>query len=671
MSFASALRKILGFDNDDEAKPQTVQARLFTSPPLAVENFVPLDNTPGWVGICLSGGGSRALTGGMGQLRGLRYLKTADGQDLISQARVLSTVSGGSWVGVTFEYLTEGTSDDAYLNELVADLSRLVPTTTDGHSVAETLDALPAGNIGQSIAARSMGPVLLALEVLLLHRFAKVPTPFLWQTAIGLHILKPYGLFEHGRHLVPISLFSYDEATLARDVTGPNPDLAGTPAHLIATGSGRSRRPFLLCNLAMFLEEPNTSFQLLAPVQSTAFQTGIVGQPLGTDFNGKMPGGGGVSSFAFSSVLKAVDGDAVSVEQTRQLALMDIVGTSSAFYAEVLENLFAEWRDDVDKLLGALLSELDELIRWVDRFLPGDLGEEAMEFLKKLVETAEDLPLTRRLIGGELVKWINEIRDLDPKYLYWPVRDAAPDENLEATRFADGGDLENTGVASLLAYSDVDRVISFVNSSQPMGACSLGAFDAEGNEIPGTRVRVDTQMAVLFGYQPWQEGKGYRLYAGDSHPAGPEYQHNQVFPAAAFVDFLRGLWAVTGNTGDPASLGAKGKNSVPGVNLHPPVLRQELEVLANPWFGVEGGKKVTVLWSYTNRVKSFYDALTPEVQAILGDFDDPKAFDEFPHYSTVRTHLSPTQINLLASLTAYNVVAPETRQLFLDLFAPA
>ena len=670
MSFTSALRKILGFDSDED-KPTSFKASLSPSPPLSVSRFAELENTPGRVGICLSGGGSRALTGGMGQLRGLRYLKTADGQDLISQARVLSTVSGGSWVGVTFEYLTSGTSDDAYLNELVADLSRLVPTTTDGHSVAETLDALPAGNIGQSIAARSMGPVLLGLEVLLLHHFVKVPTPFLWQTAIGLHILKPYGLFEHGRHLVPRSLFSYDETTLAREVTGPNPDLAGTPAHLIATGAGRSRRPFLLCNLAMFLKEPGTTFDLLAPVQSTSFMTGIVGQPIGTDFNGKMPGGGGVSSFAFNSALQSASGDAVTVEQARQLALMDIVGTSSAFYAEVLENLFAEWREDVDKLLSALLSELDELIRWVDRFLPGDHGEEAMEFLKKLVETAEDLPLTRRLIGDELVKWINEIRDLDPQYLYWPVRDAAPDENIETTRFADGGDLENTGVASLFAYSDIDRVISFVNTSQPMGASSLGAFDAAGNEIPGTRVLVDQQMAVLFGYQPWKEGKGYRLYAGDSDPAGPEYQHNQVFPAEAFVDFLRGLWAVTGNTSDPASLGAKGRNIVPGVNLHPPVLRQELEVLANPWFGVAGGKKVTVVWTYTNRVQSFYDSLSPEVQALLGDFDDPGSFDGFPHYSTFRTHLSPTQINLLASLTAYNVVAPETRQLFLDLFAPA
>jgi hypothetical protein len=85
------------------------KARLYPGPPLSVSKFVELEGTPGRVGICLSGGGSRALTAAMGQLRALRNLKTANGLDLISQTRVLSTVSGGSWLGVTFQYLTAGT----------------------------------------------------------------------------------------------------------------------------------------------------------------------------------------------------------------------------------------------------------------------------------------------------------------------------------------------------------------------------------------------------------------------------------------------------------------------------------------------------------------------------------------------------------------------------------
>lgn len=190
----------------DRYKTQLVD----TSPRWTVGRFIDLGPTPGNVGICLSGGGSRALTAGMGQLRALKFLTTEDGESLLGRARALSsTVSGGSWLGVPFEFLTEGTSDDDYLNRYVPDPGQLVLSRTDGHSRAETLDELPAGNIGVPLAARCFGPVHLAIQVLLLHEFAKVPTPFLWQTTIALHLLRPYGLFEHGRHFKPSSFFIF------------------------------------------------------------------------------------------------------------------------------------------------------------------------------------------------------------------------------------------------------------------------------------------------------------------------------------------------------------------------------------------------------------------------------------------------------------------------------
>jgi hypothetical protein len=65
--------------------------------------------------VSLSGGGSRALTAGMGQLRALNKL-TANDQSLLAQVKALSTVSGGSWLGVPFTYLPpESPSDAAYL----------------------------------------------------------------------------------------------------------------------------------------------------------------------------------------------------------------------------------------------------------------------------------------------------------------------------------------------------------------------------------------------------------------------------------------------------------------------------------------------------------------------------------------------------------------------------
>jgi hypothetical protein len=51
------------------------------------------------IGLCLSGGGSRAAAASMGALRGLRCL------GLLDEIAVLSTVSGGGWAGVPFTYL--------------------------------------------------------------------------------------------------------------------------------------------------------------------------------------------------------------------------------------------------------------------------------------------------------------------------------------------------------------------------------------------------------------------------------------------------------------------------------------------------------------------------------------------------------------------------------------
>jgi hypothetical protein len=85
---------------------------------LRVSNFVrrPASDTPGNVAVCLSGGGSRAMTAGMGQLLALKNLTTGNGQSLLGKTKAISTVSGGSWVGTTFEYLTDPEiSDDDYL----------------------------------------------------------------------------------------------------------------------------------------------------------------------------------------------------------------------------------------------------------------------------------------------------------------------------------------------------------------------------------------------------------------------------------------------------------------------------------------------------------------------------------------------------------------------------
>jgi hypothetical protein len=94
-----------------------------------------------------------------------------------------------------------------------SDPGRLVPTSTPGHTLAETLDEMPVGNIGANVNHAFSGPAI-ALQALWLFRYEGVPAYMLWQTVVGLHILSPYGLFLPGSDMVPIDSFTYDQAAL-------------------------------------------------------------------------------------------------------------------------------------------------------------------------------------------------------------------------------------------------------------------------------------------------------------------------------------------------------------------------------------------------------------------------------------------------------------------------
>jgi hypothetical protein len=615
--------------------PGSFQAELTnTSQSLSVGQFVQLSDTPGNVGVCLSGGGSRALSAGMGQLRALSYLQV-NGKSLLSQTRAISTVSGGSWLGQTFSYLTAGTTDEDYLNQYVPDPGRLVPTRTAGHTTAEILDELPPGNIGNSIATPLFSVPALAVEAFILHKFHGAPLDFLWQALIGLHILKPYGLFNPGSGMLPQSFFSWDQTTLSA-ITTANPSLDPETAHLIAsaTDPSRTRRPFPVCNTALFLSEPGTKIRFLAPVQATAFMTGVVGSPTGTDANGRTPGGGGVTSFAFSSNPTAVQSEDVTVTQQRQLALADIVGSSSAAFADALRNQLAEWEQDPGEFFKVLAEIAEDIWDWLTKRLPHHDHTATRLFL----DIAPKLP-TFGLVA-EVKSDLAKLQELIPEYQYWPAAAPGPYPQTLPTQFADGGSLENLGVNAMLSYSDVDNLIVFANTSTPMGTDSNGT------------VIVTSDIPPLFGYQPYQSGVGYVLYKGVANPVFPQGKNSQVFESSAFDDVLQGLWQASGG----------------GTNQNAAVYKQTLAVQPNPWFGVPGNKTVTVVWVHLNPVKAWYDLLDPSVQSILGPFNDPTSFFNFPNYSTFLTDLKATQINLLANLTSWVVAAEPNQGTFVSLY---
>lgn len=641
---------------------------------LRVDRFVdfPPDSTPGNVGVCLSGGGSRAMTAGMGQLRGLLALKTPDGKSLLSQTRALSTVSGGSWAGVTFEFLnTKDVSDERFLG-------RYIPPEKLTKANLAKLDKRAIG----ARCTKDFSGMDLSAQALALY-FSKVPADMLWQTLVGIHILQPYGLFgaksggigglfELLRRIYdvfrlpkmdhPISYFCYDEAARAA-ILGPNPGLKKTPCHLVASSETRTRRPYLVCNFAMFTGNIGDDFQPLVPVQATPFFTGIVSTPPAVSAdNNKQIGGGGVTSFAFDSTLDGINGARVQVSQKRQFTLVDAVGTSSAFYASVLENLHIKHSLSPETLLSDGAARLRRAIRRVRVELPKPWRKR----LDHLHARLRNLPLQNMDLSSwdgfvedarekhgqdmsDLQQLVADLKDIVPTYSYWPVHNSAPDTTTR-NRFADGGDLENTGINAMLTYADIDNIIAFVNTETPLSAADHGVLDEHENEVPGTQIEIDSQFPPLFGYQPYQKGIGYKLYAGDVAPESPEYRNSQVFAADAFPELLIGLWAASGNADKPGS-DATGANYT-----------QSLTTLANDWFGVAGGRQVRVLWICLNMIGMWADALSPSVRAAL-----PK---DFPGYSTFDTQLNSTQVNLLSQLTCWNVMhgSPE---LFLDMYQHA
>src|SRR4051812_1432207 len=345
-----------------------------TTVPFSVRQFYAAPPTsPGNVGVSLSGGGSRALTAGMGQLRALKKL-TANGQSLLAQVKALSSVSGGAWLSVPYVYLPPGSpSDAAYLGPWINDQSILTPAM---------LELLPAGNAGVPISSPLFSPRLLAVQALLLHSVLRVPPDMLWQTIIGLNILAVYGLYAPTACLAPTDTFSFDAATVAGQVTIPNPALTDQPIYVYADADDREPRPFLICNSAMFLKKPGSTLQLLGPVQSTPFFTGILGTPAGEDASGRQVGGGGIDTFGFNSACVSVSGSAATVVQLRQWSLADAVGTSSAFFAEVLQNLFHRWRRDPADLATLMVREADTILHWIRTKLPIEARGAAIDHLR-------------------------------------------------------------------------------------------------------------------------------------------------------------------------------------------------------------------------------------------------------------------------------------------------
>jgi len=205
---------------------------------------------------------------------------------------------------------------------------------------------------------------------------------------------------------------------------------------------------------------------------------------------------------------------------------------------------------------------------------------------------------------------------LVPSYPYWPVAEHAAAKNAAYTyEFADGGSLEDTGVAALLVKR-LPNIIAFVNSSTPL------------HQVHGEIV-LDSQIQLLFGIHPTPESlRTKEAYRKDV--PNDDSTFTQVFDSGDYNALAQGLWAAN-NAGGPA------------------MFTQTLTTKPNANYGIES-YPVRVLWVYNTAVKNWYNLLHDSVKLVAD------VTINFPNYNTgLQLDLTATEVNLLADLSCWNL----------------
>lgn len=205
------------------------------------------------------------------------------------------------------------------------------------------------------------------------------------------------------------------------------------------------------------------------------------------------------------------------------------------------------------------------------------------------------------------------------------------------TQFTDGGNLENTGVLGMLAQTDAEKIIAFINTDvalEKIDDCVVAA--AQASPLFGIAFDGEKRFEA---YSP----EGENPFTGKVVPQG----FLQVFDNSgdAFGELREGLYRANGS----------GKASEPAF------FRQELTMVANKLAGVAARPRpVTVLWVQNARVGDWQSRIKDKVlkKAIdAGQCGGPLAeFADFPLYSTfTKIHQTAAETNTLAQMWAWCV----------------
>jgi hypothetical protein len=323
----------------EDTLPARLTGHLFASAGASVERLVAARANRKQVGVCLSGGGTRAASCSMGALRGLRAL------GLLDDVQYLSTVSGGGWAGSLYMYAPY--SDDELLGPVLPDWAISQLTWSSGFAPFN-LSALAPHAIGQFCT--QMGwESLIEGAISLWYNYGSLSGHAYWPRLIGSQVLEPYGLGDHlDSQGAPTRYYTLDKSWYEIVVGKYNP--------------GLSRGSFYFSNPARPFWAASSTFNAPGidptpyPFWQTQFDVGVYPRFPGQGRSGLDLGGGGIDPFTFGSNTPLSTNDGLFTVRTpaAQYALSDAVGSSSdALGVE----LFARLPDWLQREIGDLTPE--------------------------------------------------------------------------------------------------------------------------------------------------------------------------------------------------------------------------------------------------------------------------------------------------------------------------
>lgn len=567
-------------------------------------------STKGKIGLCLSGGGSRALSAGLGQLIGLKSLSDGKGGTMLDAIDTISSVSGGTWLTSIFSF-----SENRNLDDLLGVYA--APDTLTEKNIGH----LPKGSIGHVPSRLGYSDMLeiahKELGIINILRYPEV-RQWVWAVVVGELVLKPYGLYNGsisgaGKTTMPMPdrFFSYSKVYMEKAIKAltregiSNGQLTNKDFYF-----HQSNAPFPVMNTNIKLDAALSDSELL-PVQGTPIAVGATGSA--SEESITITADGGVESFAFASSLQSQTMTDALVNIERRYSLIDLVSCSSAFFAE---------------LVGQEIAKSTSIFKAGIKDIEKDF--------KDLLEVTEESILA-------------DLSSFVPKYNYWPVGEQTVENRM--TGFADGGNLDNTGLLGMLARSEANTLVVCYNSEAPLGSKQDIAVEGYGEKV----AQVSSDIPILFGYQP-KPVNGCYVKFSSSTPEDLKYlMAAQVFEPEEFAPLVRALF--TASNGEKAAMIARTKS---------------LKVCDNSFAGISNRGCVDVLWLYNNYASDWVDDIHSNSWELADNIKYGRHvattdFHNFPNYSTaLQIELNATQVNALAQFQAWviNQASKEIADMF-------